>query len=135
MKQLLLELRQNLHKELRELKPVNFLFLALAGCINAFGVTMFLFPVKLYDSGMSGLSMLLDQVTPASWSLPLFLVTIIQSMNVLLTLLWSVLFFHDPVTGYIIAGTVVFLIGMILVNWKPKRPAEAAADGGGSAAG
>lgn len=74
MKQLLLELRQNLHKELRELKPMNFLFLTLAGCVNAFGVTMFLFPVKLYDSGMSGLSMLLDQVTPSNWSLPLFLV-------------------------------------------------------------
>ena len=74
MKQLLLELRQNLHKELRELKPMNFLFLTLAGCVNAFGVTMFLYPVKLYDSGMSGLSMLLDQVTPANWSLPLFLV-------------------------------------------------------------
>lgn len=74
MKQLLLELRQSLHKELRELKPMNFLVLTLAGWINAFGVTMFLFPVKLYDSGMSGLSMLLDQVTPASWSLPLFLV-------------------------------------------------------------
>ena len=73
MKQPLLELRQNLHKELRELKPMNFLFLTLAGCINAFGVTMFLYPVKLYDSGMSGLSMLLDQVTPANWSLPLFL--------------------------------------------------------------
>ena len=65
MKQLLLELRQSLHKELRELKPMNFLVLTLAGWINAFGVTMFLFPVKLYDSGMSGLSMLLDQITPA----------------------------------------------------------------------
>ena len=41
MKQPLLELRQNLHKELRELKPMNFLFLTLAGCINAFGVTMY----------------------------------------------------------------------------------------------
>ena len=58
---------------LRELRLTNFLMLILAGCINAFGVTVFLFPVKLYDSGISGLSMLLDQVTPAYLTLPLFL--------------------------------------------------------------
>ena len=34
---------------------------------------MFLYPVKLYDSGISGLSMLLDQVTPPSLTLSLFL--------------------------------------------------------------
>ena len=60
-------------KELRELKLSNFLFLTLAGLINAFGVTLFLFPVKLYDSGISGLSMLLDQVTPPRLTLSLFL--------------------------------------------------------------
>ena len=50
--------------KISELSPKTFLVLLLAGIINAFGVTMFLFPVKLYDSGISGLSMLLDQVTP-----------------------------------------------------------------------
>ena len=55
------------------LKPLNFLMLWIAGTINAFGVTLFLFPVKLYDSGISGLSMLLDQITPAGFSLSLFL--------------------------------------------------------------
>ena len=34
---------------------------------------MFLFPVKLYDSGISGLSMLLDQVTPPPLTLSVFL--------------------------------------------------------------
>jgi len=58
---------------IREIRPVHFLFLAVAGIINAFGVTLFLFPVKLYDSGISGLSMLLDQVTPPSLTLSLFL--------------------------------------------------------------
>lgn len=48
----------------KELDPRIFLVLTLAGMINAFGVTIFLFPVKLYDSGISGLSMLLDQITP-----------------------------------------------------------------------
>ena len=56
-----------------EFKPVNFVFLTAAGAINAFGVTLFLFPVKLYDSGISGLSMLLDQVTPSLLSLSVFL--------------------------------------------------------------
>ena len=50
--------------------------LALAGTINAFGVVLFLFPVKLYDSGVSGLSMLLDQVTPPYLTLSIFLVII-----------------------------------------------------------
>lgn len=58
---------------LKEINPVNFLLLAAAGTINAFGVTIFLFPVKLYDSGISGLSMLLDQVTPAYLTLSVFL--------------------------------------------------------------
>ncbi len=55
------------------LRLPNFLALTAAGIINAFGVTMFLFPVKLYDSGISGLSMLLDQVTPPPLTLSVFL--------------------------------------------------------------
>lgn len=58
---------------LKELKIRNFFILTLAGIINAFGVTIFLFPVKLYDSGISGLSMLLDQVTPEYLTLSVFL--------------------------------------------------------------
>ena len=58
----------------QELRGTNFLLLTAAGCINAFGVTVFLFPVKLYDSGISGLSMLLDQVTPPNLTLSLFLI-------------------------------------------------------------
>ena len=48
--------------------------LFVAGIVNAFGVTIFLYPVKLYDSGISGLSMLLDQITPDHLSLSLFLI-------------------------------------------------------------
>lgn len=54
----------------------NFIALILAGTINAFGVVLFLFPVKLYDSGISGLSMLLDQITPSYLTLPIFLIII-----------------------------------------------------------
>ncbi|MBO5786736.1 MAG: YitT family protein [Clostridia bacterium] len=51
----------------------NFFLLTLAGLVNAFGVTFFLAPVKLYDSGISGTSMLLSQITPEWLSLSLFL--------------------------------------------------------------
>ena len=63
-----------LKSKVKEIKPINFLFLTLAGIINAFGVTLFLYPVRLYDSGISGTSMLLDQITPPSLTLPLFLI-------------------------------------------------------------
>lgn len=42
--------------DLKTLMWQNFIMLFLAGCINAFGVTAFLAPVKLYDSGISGTS-------------------------------------------------------------------------------
>ena len=61
---------------LKELSPFNFLVLTLAGIINSIGVTMFLSPVKLYDSGISGTSMLLGQITPEYLSLSLFLIII-----------------------------------------------------------
>lgn len=57
-------MNKNYYNELKSLSPKNFLLLALAGFINAFGVTVFLSPVKLYDSGISGTSMLLSQVAP-----------------------------------------------------------------------
>lgn len=60
--------------ELKQLRWKNFLLLVFAGCVNAVGVTMFLAPVNLYDSGISGTSMLLWQATPEQYTLSLFLV-------------------------------------------------------------
>lgn len=60
--------------ELRQLRWQNFIFLLIAGSINAFGVTVFLAPVNLYDSGISGTSILLSQLTPEFMTLSLFLV-------------------------------------------------------------
>lgn len=60
-------------KSLSELRIKNFLILLLAGAVNAFGVTVFLAPVKLYDSGISGTSILLSQITPSYLSLSVFL--------------------------------------------------------------
>ena len=64
---------KTLKDQLHGLRPLSFLLLFTAGVINAVGVTMFLAPVHLYDSGISGTSMLLWQVTPESWTLSLFL--------------------------------------------------------------
>lgn len=55
---------------------VNLLMLTVAGMINAFGITLFMTPVKLYDSGISGTSMLLEQITPSCLSLSLFLLVL-----------------------------------------------------------
>ena len=57
-----------------KLRISNFIMLTIAGVVNAFGITVFLFPVKLYDSGISGTSMLFDQLTPEYLTLSLFLV-------------------------------------------------------------
>ena len=54
--------------EVKKLHYVNFLFLTLAGIINATGVTLFLTPVGLYDGGFSGTSFFLSQVTPLNLS-------------------------------------------------------------------
>ena len=62
--------------ELKNMKNKNFLLLTVAGLVNAFGVTVFLAPVKLYDSGASGTSMLLAQITPEFLSLSFFLVAL-----------------------------------------------------------
>ena len=45
------------------LSILTFIGLTVAGFINAFGITVFLNPVKLYDSGISGTSMLLSQIS------------------------------------------------------------------------
>ena len=60
-------------KDLKTLSFKNFIFLFVAGCINAIGVTVFLAPVKLYDSGISGTSILLSQITPEYMTLSIFL--------------------------------------------------------------
>lgn len=59
-----------------KLRWQNFVFLFIAGCINAFGVNIFLAPVKLYDSGISGTSILLSQITPPQLTLSFFLIVL-----------------------------------------------------------
>lgn len=70
-------MKKMLHKiktTLQMLSVRNILLLTLSGVVNAFGVIVFLAPVKLYDSGISGTSMLLSQITPGWCSLSLMLI-------------------------------------------------------------
>ena len=67
---------KTMRTQLRGLRPLPFLLLLAAGIINAVGVTMFLAPVHLYDSGISGTSMLLWQITPEAYTLSLFLLVL-----------------------------------------------------------
>ena len=61
-------------RQFKKLRIKKIILLVFAGAINAFGVMMFLAPVELYDSGISGTSMLLWQVTPDKFTLSLFLI-------------------------------------------------------------
>ncbi len=56
-----------------KLRWQNFIMLLVAGCVNAIGVTVFIAPVNLYDSGISGTSILLSQITPEYMTLSIFL--------------------------------------------------------------
>ena len=66
----------NILDELKQLELKKFIILFIAGSINAFGITVFLTPVKLYDSGISGTSMLLSQLTPEYITLSLLLLVL-----------------------------------------------------------
>lgn len=98
-------------KRFKHVKISTMLWLALAGSINAVAATMFLSPVNLYDSGISGLSMLLWQITPDQFSFSLFLIILnlplflfgLKRQGVLFTFYsaWTVLIFSTA--SYIIS--------------------------------
>ncbi len=69
-------LRDRISSKIRKFKVKNFIMLTIAGIINSIGVTMFLSPVNLFDSGISGTSMLLSFVTPEKLTLSLFLIVL-----------------------------------------------------------
>ena len=67
-------LLNRIYEILKSIRPLNYVMLTVAGIINGFGITVFLTPVKLYDSGISGTAMLLSQITPEWLSLSVFLI-------------------------------------------------------------
>lgn len=63
-------------RELKDIKIKNLLMLTIAGIVNSVGISLFLTPMKLYDSGISGTSMLLERITPLSLSIFLLVLNI-----------------------------------------------------------
>lgn len=61
--------KENRLKTNLDIKWYYFIFLTIAGIINAVGVVLFLAPCNLYDGGFSGTSILLSKITPLSMSL------------------------------------------------------------------
>ena len=47
---------------------------------------------------------------------PLYMVPLIQCTMVIFAILWGVLFFHEPLTGYLIVGAVLFVSGIVGVQ-------------------
>lgn len=61
---------------LKSLRYSNFIFLTLAGVINAVGVTLLLAPAGMYDGGFSGTSILLSRLTPLAMSVYLMILNV-----------------------------------------------------------
>lgn len=76
MKKVFNNLSTRITAVVKQLSIKNFLCLFVAGMINAFGVTVFLAPVRIYDGGISGTSMMLSQITPEFFSLSFFLIVL-----------------------------------------------------------
>ncbi len=59
-----------------KIRWIYFIPLFFAGVINATGVTLFLAPLRLFDSGISGTSFLLDVITPPYLVMGMFLIVL-----------------------------------------------------------
>ncbi len=97
---------------LKQLKLKNILMLTVAGIINAIGVTVFISPVNLYDSGISGTSILLSQQTGLTMSI--FLVLLNVPLFIYGTKKQGKLFTVYAIYTVIIYSLVAWLINDIL---------------------
>lgn len=61
------------HPSKKAARALKLVMLTLAGAVNAAGVVLFLKPVSLYDSGISGTAMLLSRFIPAQGGMSLLL--------------------------------------------------------------
>lgn len=75
-------MKRKLKEQLESIKPINFVWLLVAGVINACGVMLFLYPVKLYDSGISGTSMFLERIFSTFTSITLPMAIFLILINV-----------------------------------------------------
>lgn len=94
---------------LKEIKIKNIIMLTIAGIINAIGVTVFISPVNLYDSGISGTSILLSQVS--NLSLSIFLIALNIPLFIYGTKKQGKLF-----TAYAIYTVIIYSVTAWLIN-------------------
>ncbi|MBQ7546211.1 MAG: YitT family protein [Clostridia bacterium] len=85
--------------------------LTIAGILYAIGVTMFLTPVHLYDSGISGTSMLLSQITPHFLRLTVFLIVLNVPLFLYGLRKQGVLF-----TVYSLYGVAIYAAGAFVIE-------------------
>lgn len=52
---------------------------------------------------------------------PFQMVALLQSTMVLFALVWGVLFFHEPITGWIVCGALLFVAGIVCINHHGKK--------------
>jgi drug/metabolite transporter (DMT)-like permease len=55
---------------------------------------------------------------------PFAVVAIVGNSSVLFTILWSYLFYQEPISGYVIGGTFLFIVGFLLLNFPVPRLAS-----------
>ena len=96
---------------LSDLDPKKIFFMTLAGVVSAIGITIFLSPLHLYDSGIAGTSLLLSQLTPSYLSLSLFLVV----LNIPL-LLYGYRKEGFAFTFYSVYAVIIYSIGAFLIE-------------------
>jgi len=48
---------------------------------------------------------------------------LIQNSSSLFTLLWAMLFWNEPVTAYVVTGTLLFLTGLLFLSIAPRKGA------------
>ena len=60
-------------------------------------------------------------VSRALEKMSLVIAGMIQNGSVLLALLWASIFWREPVTLYVLLGTVVFLLGLVFINVSPQK--------------
>ena len=110
-------------RSLRSLRPLNFLGLLISGSVNAIGVTMFLIPVNLIDSGFSGTSMLLFQVTPHFLNLTFFLLILNIPFFLLGLKKQGLVFTVYSIFAVAVYSTAAFLIQHVFpINWSNGSP-------------
>ncbi len=101
------------------IEPVKLLWMIVAGVVSAFGITCFLSPMHLYDSGIAGTSLLLSQITPSWCSLSLFLII----LNVPL-MLYGLKKQGVAFTVYSVFAVVVYSITALIIEYETVLESE-----------